>query len=1202
MTVKVEGKLKFSTDENTLLKADTIITTPKGVFEVGTRDNPIKGNVTAKIIIDDLNNGFETENVGSIDYDPWQLGQGLIIMGHGSFAGTPKTGYATIRAGKEPMAGDDRLDLEHRPSDWEAGDTLVIAGTGFDEDDDGQVDYDGDEVRTIAGIQQGKITLDRPLEFNHRLPRHTKAGLTLKVYVANLTRNVVVETAEGKRKVAPSGGYVCEYRAHNRGGKWIISSQESVEDACYQALEACRMHRVRLDKGDVPHEDCYNYKPDLLKIYDTKTRGHVMFMHTNFIDINYTAFNHLGRTNKLLRLDETTVDDNGNINKIGTNNRARYSVHFHRAGAFGSPGLVNGSVVTYGSGWGFVNHGSFAHMTNNVVYDVPGAGFVAERGDERGSFIGNLAIKLHGDGDPSLSFHPRDDIEDHGFGGHGVWLQSPLPEVRDNVVISAKSNAYGVWHKEMDGVFLIPYEYIPNYQKKYYIKGDAPAAREMALNIFKNNKAYGCRAGIGIGVTHPQRGEVEEFSLYENFLGVNTQVLIEVTYSNGHRFENLMGINNIDSPFGYGLYVGNDFGHYQLLGSHLEGYLVGLRPPVVDQENIVKNNYFNNVWSIFAGRGFIRRSLMVKFVDNKFGTLSQSALQKGLERLSQKDYIASPAKREHNKIGLIQPSKLKGGSYNFRRLDLNKQYNYVFMNDFSLTLRAPTFHFHPREFIMQIDGQTYEIYNKQEQHPDFIPWPSEFVDSPPEGLKAGKWLRHELPDFFIDKNNVELVAFSKANKEAILDYHKEVYIVPGQHPRSNVNSGFKGIYEKWPDFQWAMMGGDLLPRNWQDDPNYIDGDTMRMYNTVLKKADTKKYFPSPLVAVDDVVDLTITRGSKAWVKNDDGSYTIKKWNFNRLFTENDIYSGRDPLVVSRIQTLTDNGGRFETYELTGEKVSDNSGAKRVDIHPTYFPPTDFKGVDTFEIEVSESWRGQRAKSRVTLTLGGTAIPKYPVANPDSATIKGGETGNIDVLSNDTHPEDKALSLQSVENVYNGKVEISDDKISYKAPLNFTGETTFSYVVADTDGGTAKGLVTVNVTKSAEYGGGEPPAEESPELEPVPIQPLPEERPPVLAVDDQAWFLWSKNAKKNKVKINVLKNDVGRKKRIISFTQPKHGRLEVQKNRKGQMKRFWYFQTNQSFIGKDQFTYTMRDRDGNEATAVVTVEIKGSDEFNFPEGH
>jgi hypothetical protein len=1195
MTIKIEGKLAFSTDENTLLKADTIISTPKGIFEMGTRNNPIKGNVTAKIIIDDLNNGFETTNIGSVDYDPWLLGQGLIIMGHGSFAGTPKTSYATIKASKAPMAGHDRLELEHRPSDWEIGDTLVIAGTGFDEENNGQVDYNGDEVRTIVRIDQGKITLDRPLEKNHRLPRHSKLDLTLKVYVANLTRNVIVETMEGKRTTLPGPeGWVCVYKRRFIGGKKVAQSMESPEAACQLASHNCNLWYEKINPNNTQN-DCYNAAPHNMGLYGTKTRGHVMFMHTNFLDINYAAFNHLGRTAKLIPLDDTTVDDSGNIDNIGTNNRARYSVHFHRAGSFANPGLVKGSVVAYGSGWGFVNHGSFAHMSDNVAYDLPGAGFVAERGDERGSFINNLAIKLHGTGDPSLSFHPRDKIEDHGYGGHGFWLQSPLLEIRDNVVIQAHSNAYGVWFKEFDGVSLIPYEYMPPHIRKNYVTGDSVTPTETPINIFKGNKAYGVRAGIGIGVTHPQRGHVEEFSIYEDTLIVNTNILVETTYSSGHLFKNLIGINNIESPFGTGLMVGENFDHYQLHNGHIEGFIIGIRPPQLDYENIVKDSYFNNVINIFVGRRTVRRHLMLHLINNTFGNLPPEGLAKGLERLNNWNNVGMNGSGQTARIELNQPTKMKGGSIKVEKIHFDKQLDYAFVSDKAMTQFWPFLQFLPVEIILEKDGQFYQVFFKKDQHPDYIPWPTEWVKSRPEDLnRSHGWRYWELAEFFRDKSNEELVAYSKANRESIFAWIKKTFSRGIDHHAAirKINPNF---IRHWPNWQWAMNGGELLPRNWENDPNYIDGDSMRMYNAVLKKVDKKKYVPEPLVAVDDVIDLT-----QRWIKNEDGSYTIKSHLLSALILSNDQYSGRDSLKIMKIESRTKNGGRFETYNMTGELVGDGSNHKRVKINPTYFPPADFKGKDSFEVIVGEADLGQRSKSTVLLTLGAEATPKNPVANPDNLTVKNGKSVMVDVLANDTHPEGKALSLQSVEDVYLGKASISGDTVSYTAPKTYVGNTTFGYTVTDSDGGAARGLVTVNIEKSDDYGEAKPPKDEEEILPEVPVKPLPEKDPPVLAVDDEAWFLWSTDTEKNKVKINVLNNDVGKRKKILSFTPPKYGKIVPKKNKRGQMKRLTYVQTK-DYIGKDYFTYVMEDKFGNQSGATVTVEIKGDDDLNFPNG-
>jgi hypothetical protein len=49
-------------------------------------------------------------------------------------------------------------------------------------------------------------------------------------------------------------------------------------------------------------------------------------------------------------------------------------------------------------GWGFVNHSSNVVMEDNVAYDVIGASFTTEAGDEIGAFRRNLAVKSTGSG------------------------------------------------------------------------------------------------------------------------------------------------------------------------------------------------------------------------------------------------------------------------------------------------------------------------------------------------------------------------------------------------------------------------------------------------------------------------------------------------------------------------------------------------------------------------------------------------------------------------------------------------------------------------------------------------------------------------------------------------------------------------------------------------------------------------------------
>ena len=131
-------------------------------------------------------------------------------------------------------------------------------------------------------------------------------------------------------------------------------------------------------------------------------RGHVMFMHNRDVHIANAGFYKLGRTDKSKPINDSVVDANWQLKPgTGTNQRARYSVHFHRTGFVddGNPSTISGSVVVDSPGWGFVNHSSYVDMTNNVAYDVHGAAFATEVGDEIGSFVDNIAIGSDGSGE-----------------------------------------------------------------------------------------------------------------------------------------------------------------------------------------------------------------------------------------------------------------------------------------------------------------------------------------------------------------------------------------------------------------------------------------------------------------------------------------------------------------------------------------------------------------------------------------------------------------------------------------------------------------------------------------------------------------------------------------------------------------------------------------------------------------------------------
>ena len=178
-------------------------------------------------------------------------------------------------------------------------------------------------------------------------------------------------------------------------------------------------------------------------------RGHIMFMNNQNVVIENVAFNELGRTDKGKLINDVSTDADGN-RVPGTNVRARYPVHFHEAGVStdATPGHVEGSVVFGSPGWGFVNHGSYVNMIDNVSYNVKGAAFVGEFGNERGTFTRNLAIRTYGGtGNWRSPLIERQPLFDHGFAGHGFWLHSASISVIDNIAAGSGESGFAYWGK-----------------------------------------------------------------------------------------------------------------------------------------------------------------------------------------------------------------------------------------------------------------------------------------------------------------------------------------------------------------------------------------------------------------------------------------------------------------------------------------------------------------------------------------------------------------------------------------------------------------------------------------------------------------------------------------------------------------------------------------------------------------------------------
>lgn len=542
MTIRVDGTLNFATDTNTELRVDTVVINMGGAFEMGTDISPVDSSVTARLIIDDYNNSFETTDATSPDYDPYKLGNGLISHGQVSIQGSTKTSGVTLAT--EPSTGDTQLVLDNLPADWNVGDELIVAGTTST--------ADGDEVRTITAIDQvtGTVTLNAALSADHHTPTHTRTGVELQVHVGNTTRNAIIETATEHRGATAT---------------------------------------VTVPTGDTTS----NRTGDV-----AEGRGHVMFMHSNNVQLRNAGFYHLGRTSKLIPVHDTAADMMGNITEIGLNPRARYAVHFHRAGTATAPGIVENSAVVNTPGWGFVNHSSHVDMTSNISHDVVGAGFVTEAGDEAGSFVGNLSIRNNGSGVPTGR---RKSVDDFGHGGHGFWFQGTGITVRDNVASGSSDAGIAIWPIGIDGL------------------GDT--VRSVPLVEFTNNRIYGSNVGFLVG-QHEESGDA---FVNTTIYGVNHG--LEFFYPESQTYTGTTIIGDLDNPTGTGIKMQHRAGPFQFNDTHIEGFARGFETPRDNEGNVIDGAYLNNVENFVLINGRRHFSLGLTLTgDVQFGTLTAAAL------------------------------------------------------------------------------------------------------------------------------------------------------------------------------------------------------------------------------------------------------------------------------------------------------------------------------------------------------------------------------------------------------------------------------------------------------------------------------------------------------------------------------------------------------------------------------------------------
>jgi hypothetical protein len=363
---------------------------------------------------------------------------------------------------------------------------------------------------------------------------------------------------------------------------------------------------------------------------DITRHGHVMFMHSDMVDLHNAGFYDLGRTDKSRPIDDPQFDAKGKlIPGTGLNPRGRYAVHFHRGGTDSSmmPATVTGCVVTDSPGWGFVNHSSYVNFTDNVAFNVVGAGFVTEAGDEIGSFAKNLAIRSTGTGHLESELDLRLANQDFGYSGHGFWFQGPGVSVIDNIAVGQRDTGFMYFTQGLvqQGLGLTGFPSM-NLSDPMSANGQPTVpVGNVPVRAFSGNVAFASFTGLAVW-EHLLNAAPDARSVFQNFTawdcshsGINVYNSAQVTLQN----DRIIGSTDLGER--YGIDGGGVERDVLFDNVSVENCQIGIRTPTRGH-NVIEGGYLDNIQNIVVNGGQAPDLAVTIGTDVKFGTLSAKAL------------------------------------------------------------------------------------------------------------------------------------------------------------------------------------------------------------------------------------------------------------------------------------------------------------------------------------------------------------------------------------------------------------------------------------------------------------------------------------------------------------------------------------------------------------------------------------------------
>jgi VCBS repeat-containing protein len=151
-------------------------------------------------------------------------------------------------------------------------------------------------------------------------------------------------------------------------------------------------------------------------------------------------------------------------------------------------------------------------------------------------------------------------------------------------------------------------------------------------------------------------------------------------------------------------------------------------------------------------------------------------------------------------------------------------------------------------------------------------------------------------------------------------------------------------------------------------------------------------------------------------------------------------------VLVNVLTNDTDPDQGDTQEIAAFTHGYNGRVEEIDGQLQYTPNAGFSGTDFFLYVVKDA-QGGADTTTVTVSVA-PPVNTAPVAIDDTANVAEDRSVLVDVLGNDSDPEDNSISLVNVSEAANGTVAIENGQIRYTPNADFTGSDHFTYRITD----------------------------------------------------------------------------------------------------------------------------------------------------------